>query len=140
MRYFIDGNNLGLYLFRDEDSGDVRVKVLNFLISRKIPKMTIIVFDGFNFRSENEKGSVSIMFSKKRKADEVITERICRGDIIVTNDRELQSKCRTKGAKIMECASFISNTESRLEIKEKPIYEPDVEGWMKIFSKGKNDN
>lgn len=140
MRYFIDGNNLGLYLFREKGVGDVRVKVLNFLISRKIPKMTTVVFDGYNFRSENEKGSVSIIFSKKRKADEVIIERICRGDIIVTNDRELQSRCRTKGAKIVEIASFISNAESRLETKEKPIYEPDVEGWMKIFSKGKNDN
>ncbi|MGB9598787.1 MAG: NYN domain-containing protein [Minisyncoccales bacterium] len=140
MRYFIDGNNLGLYLYKEKHGCDVRAKVLNFLSSKKIPKMITVVFDGFNFRSENEKGSISIIFSKKRKADEVIIEKICKGDIVVTNDRELQSKCRTKGAIIVEIASFISNVQSKLETKEKPIYEPDVEGWMKIFSKGKNDN
>jgi hypothetical protein len=140
MRYFIDGNNLGMYLFKKNEGADVRAQVLNFLLSRKIPRMTTVVFDGFNFCSENEKGLISVIFSKKRKADEVIIEKVCKGDIVVTNDRELQSKCKIKGAKVWEIAAFISNAKNKLETKEKPNVETDIEGWMKIFSKRKNDN
>lgn len=138
MRYFIDGNNLGMYLFRVKEEDDVRAKVLNFLLNHKIQKMTTVVFDGFNFCSENEKGLLSVIFSKKRSADEVIVEKICKGDIVITNDRELQSKCRAKGAKVLEIQSFIATTEPKLPTKEKPDYETDIEGWMKIFKEGKN--
>ncbi|MCX7830322.1 MAG: hypothetical protein N2445_04605 [Acidobacteria bacterium] len=137
MKYFIDGNNLGLFLFKEKKGADARSAILNFLLTRKIPKASIIVFDGFPFCSESDKGQLSIIFSKKRKADEIILEKIKRGDIIVSNDRELQYKCKTKGAKICDLNTFLSKSEMKIVKSEKPHLENDIEGWMKIFSEGK---
>lgn len=135
MKYFVDGNNLGLFLFSEKRDEDVRSKVLNFLLKRKIPNGTIVVFDGFGTLAENEKGKLMVVFSKKRKADEVIIQKISKDDIVVTNDRELQIKCRLKRAKVCDLSTFISKIEIKTKDNEKPLKENDIEGWMKIFSK-----
>ncbi len=135
MKYFVDGNNLGLFLFREKSGVDLRSKILNFLLTRKIPNGTTIVFDGFPPLTENEKGKLAVIYSRKRKADEIIIERVKKGDFVVTNDRELQSKCRLKGAKIVDLSAFVSKTEIKRIDNEKPVKENDIEGWKKVFSK-----
>lgn len=139
MRYFIDGNNVGVYLVRYKKNDDVREKTLNYILKRKIPKMTTIVFDGFPFCSENKMGQLIIIFSRDKSADEVIINKITKGDFVVTNDRELQEKCKLKGAKVLDSSAFISKIENKIEKSEKPEQEKNVDMWMKKFE-AKDDN
>lgn len=139
MRYFVDGNNLGHFLFGKKSNEDIYNKTINFLLTKRIPSDTTVVFDGFATLTENEKGRLKVLFSKKRKADEVIIEKISKGDVVVTNDIDLQRKCRLKRAKVLDIHSFMSSTiERKVEDNEKPLKEDDIEGWLKKFS-GKNE-
>ncbi len=138
MRYFVDGNNLGHFLFGKKSNEDIYNKTINFLLTRRISSDTTVVFDGFPTLTENEQGILKVHFSKNRKADKVIIEKISNGDVVVTNDIDLQIKCRLKRAKVLDICAFMSQIERKAADNEKPQKEDDIEGWLKKFS-GKNE-
>ena len=135
MRCYIDGNNLALFIFGKDEKTDVRTKLLNHLLRFKIPKLTTVVFDGFESINETSKGDFNILFSKNRSADQIIIERIKKGDIVVTNDRALQTKCKLKGGKSISLNDFLIGLKPKVEESEKPLFTSDIDEWMKIFSK-----
>lgn len=138
MKFYIDGNNLASYLFKEKNEEDKREKTLNFLLTKNLPKISVLVFDGPEFRLPVTKGGLHIIFSKDKKADEVIIQKIKKGDYVITDDVELQRKCKFKKAKFMEIRKFLARIEHKEEIKEKPLQEQDIEMWMKIFSSNKD--
>ena len=135
MRCYIDGNNLAVFIFGKDEKSDVRTKLLNHLLRFKIPKLTTVVFDGFESINETSKGDFNILFSKSRSADQIIIERIKKGDIVVTNDRDLQTKCKFKGGKSISLNDFLIGLKPKVEELEKPLSTSDIDEWMKIFSK-----
>lgn len=135
MRCYIDGNNLALFIFGKNEKTDIRTKLLNHLLRFKIPKLTTVVFDGFESINETSKGDFNILFSKNRSADQIIIERIKKGDVVVTNDRELQTKCKLKGGKTISIGDFLTGLKPKVEESEKPLSTSDIDEWMKIFSK-----
>lgn len=139
MKYYIDCNNFGYHLFNSEKDSDIREKTLNYILRSKIPKMTTIVFDGFPFCSENKNGQLIVIFSRNKSADEVIVNKISKGDVVVTNDRALQERCKLKGAKVLDSSAFISKIEIKIEKSEKPEQEKNVDMWIKEFG-AKDDN
>jgi hypothetical protein len=138
MRYYVDGNNLAGLIFRSSSEG-VREKLFHLLQRKKLPKSTTIVFDGYPFGNSAGKGSRGILFSQKEKADDVIVSKLVRGDFVVTNDRELQSRAKVRGAKIAELAEFLSKIEPKDTSGEKPLRENDIEEWLRIFSEKKDE-
>ena len=138
MRYFLDGNNLMGTVFRTAAAEDTRKKLFIYLQRKKLPKQTTVVFDGPPFKGAVEKGPLRILFSGTGKADEMILSRISRGDILVTRDRELQSRARVRGAKLLETEDFLAGIERKGTEGEKPARENDIEGWLKAFGEGEN--
>ena len=134
MRCYIDGNNLAVFIFGKNEKTDVRTKLLNHLLRFKIPKLTTVVFDGFESINETSKGDFNILFSKNRSADQIIIERIKKGDVVVTNDRELQTKCKFKGGKAISIGDFLTGLKPKVEESEKPLFTSDIDEWIKIFS------
>jgi hypothetical protein len=139
MRYYLDGNNLAGVIFGNADSEGTREQLFILLQRKKLPKSTTIVFDGHPFKSAVENGPLRIVFSQKKKADEVILSQIKRGDILVTRDRELQSSARVRGAKIIEPSEFLSKIEPKKTGGEKPLYENNIDEWLKIFAEKNNE-
>ncbi len=137
MRYYIDGNNLALFIFGKDEKTDVRTKLLNYLLRFKFPKLTTVVFDGFEAINETRSGSLNILFSKNRSADQVIIERIKKEDVVVTNDRDLQTKCKLKGGKTISLNDFLMGLKPKVGESEKPLSTSDIDKWMKIFSENK---
>lgn len=137
MRYFVDGNNLAIFLFGKCSRGDIRQKILNYLLRYNLPTLTI-VFDGPSCLNEVRKGKLQVLFSNAKKADDIILHKITREDFVVTNDLILQSKCRLKGAKPISLRDFINNLKPKVVEGEKPNSVSDIEEWLEIFS-GKKD-
>lgn len=133
MRYFLDGNNLAGAWFKSAGAEGSGEHLLIFLQRQKLPKETTIVFDGACVRSSVEKGALKVIYSGRRTADEVILERIGRGDVVVTRDRELQSKAKVRRAGFLEPGEFLEKIRPKDGGAEKPLREDDIEGWMKIF-------
>jgi len=140
MRYFLDGNNLTGSVFKNAGSEGSREQLFIYLQRKKLPKQTTIVFDGVPFRTAVNKGSLRMVFSERGSADDLILSQIKKGDIVVTRDRELQSRARVRGAKILEPADFFRKVEPKGGGLEKPLQENDVEGWLKTFGANGDGN
>jgi len=136
MRYFLDGNNLMGAVFRTAGGEDARERLFVYLQRKKLPKQTTVVFDGPPFKSAVENGPLRMLFSGARKADEMILSRISKGDVLVTRDRDLQSRARVRGAKLLETEDFLASIERKNTEGEKPARENDIEGWLKAFGEG----
>lgn len=133
MRYFLDGNNLAGAWFKSAGKEGSGEHLLIFLQRHKLPKDTTVVFDGARPRPSVEKGALKVIFSGRRTADETILDRIGKGDIVVTRDRELQSRAKVRRAGYMEPEEFLDKIRPKEGGAEKPLKEDDIEGWMKVF-------
>lgn len=133
---FLDGNNvagaLGL-----RGPGDVRVALLNRLLGFRLPRPTVVVFDGppAPELSGGAGGALRVLFSGTRSADDLIAERVRPGDRVVTRDHGLALRARDRQAKPVSPGDFLRSLQpARRSVPgEKPEPGGDIEAWMAVF-------
>lgn len=138
MTCYLDGNNLigGGFGSRGEDR---RPSLLNHLLAFRLPRPCVVVFDGPPF---SEGGGVSgagafrLIFSGSRKADDLIAERLRRGDTVVTRDRDLILRARDRQARAVAPKEFFEGLRPlrvRPSCREKPEPGGDIAEWLAVF-------
>jgi len=151
--YLIDGNNLLGSWGGPAVPGDGRAEVVRRVAAfcRAKGARAVLVFDGAPFRPDlggQELGAVSVRFpAAGRDADSLIRELVDAapraGDlVVVTSDKPLYSYARTRGARGLRAHEWNAlargaepRTRRAVARGEKPDREPDVEGWLKRFSR-----
>jgi hypothetical protein len=147
MPYVVDGNNLlGLLSGKPRPSEEERRRLLR-RISERLRGMRasmLVVFDGPSEtgRPESALGSLTIRYSGRRSADDVIVEVAARSgapadQLVVTDDRGLAARARDAGAKVLPAGSFLELISRPPAPGTKP--EPvDVDEWVDFFSDERN--
>ncbi|MBN2317521.1 MAG: NYN domain-containing protein [Acidobacteria bacterium] len=144
MPYWFDGNNLiGQSAVSSRAQPRVRKSFLSTLSAyyKSGGGRFLIYFDGDDPGQSMPPPGVRIRYSAPLSADDAIVRRLHEirrpGEIIViTNDLDLQNRCRNAGSKIMNWQQFTSKMKSR---KLQPtggqdLQEPvDVEDWLDYF-------
>ncbi|HSY48380.1 MAG TPA: NYN domain-containing protein [Thermoanaerobaculia bacterium] len=141
MSWVIDGNNLLGRAGASREAADSKRQLIRALANFARAKRTKVAcyFDG----SEPEHfgrhlGSVSVIFSGARSADELIVKRVAAGKgwKVVTADRALAARIRRREVEIIDPGGFIAELESL------PPAEENVAGdeWTAWFSDPKNRN
>jgi|GEM_PF-1045121 len=148
MPYLIDGDNL---LWAWDFEGEIeegRTQLLNVLLrfqKRKKSKF-IIFFDGPLKKSFSSTDSMRIVISSGgASADEMIMELLetktdCRNLILVSSDRELRYRAKTKRAKVISSSEFIKILQrvvkrGEREEREQEITPLEVRLWENIFKR-----
>jgi len=116
MPFLIDGSNVLGAMRADRHSDEAKRGLVRLLASFARAKKTRVtcVFDGSEPPSfARHLGSVSIVFSSPRSADDVIAERTAsgRGWSVVTNDRGLAARVQRREVQIVAPAAFIRQLE-----------------------------
>lgn len=119
--YLIDGNNVihkiaslrKQFLLDPEFAAKAFVEICKSKLSKKVG--TVIVFDGYGKSSSN-----SIVFSGDKSADKIIynfieSNYLKEQIVVVSSDREILSKAKICGCKIISSDRFIK------EILKKPV-------------------
>ena len=141
MSWVIDGNNLLGRAGASRDASDTKRQLIRSLASFARAKRTKVAcyFDG----SEPENfgrhlGSVSVIFSGARSADDLIAKKVVTGSgwKVVTADRGLAARIRRRQVEIVDPGVFMADLE-RL-----PKGEESVAGeeWLAWFADPKNRN
>jgi predicted RNA-binding protein with PIN domain len=137
--WLIDGSNvLGTMradLHAVESKRELARVVASFSRARRT-KVTLF-FDGpepANFA--RHLGGTTIVFTAKRKADEVIVEqaRAARDAHVVTSDRELAARVIGRRVEVVDALQFVRELEAA---EAEPGAKP-AEDWMSYFSDPKN--
>jgi len=137
--WLIDGSNvLGAMradLHAVESKRELARVVASFSRARRT-KVTLF-FDGPeppNFA--RHLGGATIVFTAKRKADEVIVEqaRAARDAHVVTSDRELAARVGGRRVEVVDARQFLRELEAA---EAEPGAKP-AEDWMSYFSDPKN--
>ena len=147
MPIVIDGNNLLHSLPPDQRSREtVRQRVLDQ--SRREKISVTVVFDGpppDGTPSAEHLGTVTILYSGKASADDVIINRLPSGSAarswsVVTNDRGLGARVRDRGASIRTLAQWTSRRGVKVRPgkprAKPPLRAKEVEQWEVIFKEG----
>lgn len=137
MTWYLDGNNL-LGAMGLRGPGDTRLLLVNRLLGMRLPKPCVLVFDGPaapEVSAASSGKSLRVLFSGKRSADDLIAERLKRGDRVVTRDRELGLRARDREARPVAPAEFLGQLKParRAADGEKPAAGSDLDEWMRIF-------
>ncbi len=145
MPIVIDGNNLLHSLPPDQRSrAAVRQTVLEQ--SRREKISVTVVFDGpppDGTPSAEHLGSVTILYSGKTSADDVIINRLPSGNgarswSVVTNDRGLGARVRERGASIRTLAQWTGRRGAKARPgkprPKPPLRAKEVEEWEEVFS------
>jgi rRNA-processing protein FCF1 len=144
MPYWFDGNNLiGRSAAAAKSDGAVRKAFLSELSSlhRTGGGRFLVYFDGDDPDRAASPPGVSVRYSAPHSADEAMLRRLRDMQhpsevIIVTNDRQLMTRCRNEGAKTMTWQEFAMKMEARTAVRpkkgaqEKPV---DVDEWISFF-------
>jgi predicted RNA-binding protein with PIN domain len=144
MPYWFDGNNLiGRSAAAAKSDAGVRRAFLSTLSSlhRSGGGLFLVYFDGDDPDRAAAPPGVAVRYSAPYSADEAILRRLREIQhpaevLIVTNDRQLMTRCRHEGAKAMTWQEFTAKMESRPAVRprksaqEKPV---DVEEWIDFF-------
>jgi predicted RNA-binding protein with PIN domain len=153
--YLIDGNNLLGSWGGPRVKGDGRLEVVRRVAAfcRAKGARATIVFDGAPFRPELEGqtlGAVTLRFPPPGgDADSLIRELVDKAArpgelVVVSSDKPVYSYARTRGARALRAQEWNALArEAKPRTRgaasepagEKPQHEPDVEGWLKRFSK-----
>jgi predicted RNA-binding protein with PIN domain len=151
MPYWFDGNNLiGQSAAAAKVNPGIRRAFLSTLSSYHAlrgGKFTIY-FDGDDPGGSPSPPGVGIRFSAPLSTDEAILRRLKEIQhpaevIVVTNDRELMSRCRNAGAATIGWSEFESKMKtgsSRGRRKTEPQDPIDVEDWIRYFGLDKTDS
>jgi len=121
MPYWFDGNNLiGLSA---ADARADRPSRAAFMSALSVWRATgggrfLIWFDGDDPADMQPPSGVAVRFSAPESADAAICRRLREIErpwevIVVTNDRELSSRCRNIGAKVLDWGGFSLKMQSR---------------------------
>ncbi|HUP63176.1 MAG TPA: NYN domain-containing protein [Thermoanaerobaculia bacterium] len=138
MPYLIDGSNVLGAMRVDRHSDDAKRGLVRLLAGFARAKRTRVtcIFDGPEPASFGRHlGSVSVVFSGPRAADELIVERAAsgRGWSVVTSDRGLAARVQRRQVEIVAPAAFIRDMESAASTSE----GADAD-WSAYFSDPKN--
>ncbi len=119
MAYLIDGNNyIGFTDRAALSTTDSRARLISrlFKFQSVVKSRVLIVFDGppdfFLEQKKINRKTFQVIFPKfNQSADEVIKDIIIketdlRRFFVVTDDRELKSFARSRGAKLLSCKEF----------------------------------
>ncbi|MGH9870745.1 MAG: NYN domain-containing protein [Candidatus Polarisedimenticolia bacterium] len=156
MPYLVDGSNLAgaardrrLGLPRDEQE---LVRLLASFAEARSTRLTV-VFDGpaegrGGSGRAHQAGRVKVRYSGSgRTADDLIVDMVraenAPGDVIVvTSDRDLSSRVRTAGGRVMGCTRFAEALERSASgggaTEDKPL-PGDIQDWEAYFRTGRND-
>jgi predicted RNA-binding protein with PIN domain len=141
MSWVIDGNNLLGRAGAPRDAADTKRQLVRSLANFARAKRTKVAcyFDG----SEPEHfgrhlGSVSVIFSGARSADDLIAKKVATGSgwKVVTADRGLASRIRRRQVDVIDPGAFMSELESLPAGEEKVADEE----WLAWFADPKNRN
>jgi hypothetical protein len=149
MPILIDGNNL-LHRLPRSDRSRERVRRLVLNTCRRERVQVTVVFDGpppQGAPGRENLGPVTVVYAGSSTADDVIIGRLPSGPgagdwVVVTDDRELQARARSSGAKIRSLAEW---QKKRQPPPSKPRAEPklssrEVEEWEEFFFGERQDN
>jgi uncharacterized protein YaiI (UPF0178 family) len=141
MSWVIDGNNLLGRAGASRDTSDTKRQLVRSLANFARAKRTKVAcyFDG----SEPEHfgrhlGSVSVIFSGPRSADDLIANKVATGSgwKVVTADRGLASRIQRRQVEVIDPGGFMSELEALPKGEEKVAGEE----WLAWFSDPKNRN
>jgi predicted RNA-binding protein with PIN domain len=141
MSWAIDGNNVLGRIGASRHAADTKRQLVRMLAAFARVRRTKVVcfFDGHapeHFGSHL--GSVVVIFSGSRSADELIVARVATGQgwKLVTNDRGLAARVVGRRVTVHDPAAFVAELE-RLPRDESSV---DSEQWDEYFSDPKNRN
>ncbi|MEJ2245056.1 MAG: NYN domain-containing protein [Acidobacteriota bacterium] len=144
MPYWFDGNNLiGQSAALSRSRPHLRQEFLSTLRAyyRAGGGRFLVYFDGDDTAQTMPPAGIRVRYSAPLSADEAIVHRlreISRPQevIVVSNDRELQNRCRNSRAKVLDWHEFTSKMRSRKmrQSRQRDQEEPvDVEDWIHYF-------
>jgi predicted RNA-binding protein with PIN domain len=141
MSWVIDGNNLLGRAGAPRDAADTKRQLVRSLANFARAKRTKVAcyFDG----SEPENfgrhlGSVSIIFSGDRSADDLIAKKVGSGSgwKVVTADRGLSARIQRRQVDVVDPGGFMAELEALPKGEEKVAGEE----WLAWFADPKNRN
>ncbi len=150
MPYWFDGNNLiGQSAAAAKENPKIRRAFLSALSSYHASRggKFIVYFDGDDPGGSTSPPGVGIRYSAPLSTDDAILRRLKEIQhssevIIVTNDRELMSRCRNAGAATMSWSEFDSKMKTSPKLgrgAKESQDQVDVEDWIRYFGLGKTD-
>lgn len=144
MPVIVDGNNLLHSLPRAHRSrADVRSRALELVRHEALE--VVVVFDGpppEGTPSTEHLGRVTVRYSAAVAADDVIIGMVPDGRaasqwVVVTDDRGLQTRARSKGAGVRTLAQWRGRrSERRRSRHEARLSSHEIAEWEKYFSGG----
>lgn len=144
MPVIVDGNNLLHSLPRPHRSrADVRKRTLE-LVRHEALKV-VVVFDGpppDGRPSTEHLGRVTVRYSAAAAADDVIIDMVPEGRaasqwVVVTDDRGLQARARSKGAEVRTLAQWRGRrSDHRRSRHESRLSSHEIAQWEEYFSGG----
>ena len=157
MTYLIDGHNLIPYVpglsLADLDDEQELIKLLSAFSQARRCQIEVYFDKGQAGRNrETTLSRMKVHFTLPPvKADDALITRLlgigraARNYTVVTSDREVQSRARQLGAALMSSHEFtglltnvISKKKTQNSIKKEK--ENDIDSWLELFSKGKEED
>ncbi len=141
MSWVIDGNNVLGRAGASRDTADTKRQLVRALANFARAKKTKVAcyFDGAEpDHFGRHLGAVSVIFSDRRSADDLIVQRVAVGNgwKVVTADRALAARIKRRQVEIVDPAGFIAGMESLPQPEERVADEE----WMAWFADPKNRN
>lgn len=142
MPYWFDGNNLiGLSAAAAGQQPNLLRAFLSTLAGyhRSGGGRFLVYFDGDDPGRSIPSTGVRVRYAAPLSADDAIIERLRAVPypaevIVVTNDLQLQSRCRSAGAKVLDWRQFNAKMQSRNKRSgADSSQEIDVQEWMDYF-------
>jgi predicted RNA-binding protein with PIN domain len=144
MPYWFDGNNLiGQSVAAAKADTRTRKEFLKALSSycQYGGGRFLVYFDGDDPNQSATPPGVAVRYSAPISTDEAIIRRLreiqSRSEVIVvTNDRELITRCQNEGATAMNWSQFTSKMKTRhksFRVNNDPLERVDVDDWMRYF-------
>jgi predicted RNA-binding protein with PIN domain len=148
MPFLVDGNNLiGRIAGRPPGSDEERREVQRTIAARLRSGRSSVVlfFDGEPSagRREGWLGGLTVRYSGNRSADDAIIEAVERAKArrdchVVTDDRALAERARSRGARALSTADFWGRMESPAGEAPRDARAVDVDEWESFFADDRN--
>lgn len=141
MSWVIDGNNLLGCAGAARFSADTKRQLVRTLgaFARVNRTKVACYFDGPEPEQFGKNpGSVSVIFSGARSADDLIIKRVATGSgwNVVTADRALAARVKRREVAIIDPGNFMNELESLPQVEERTAEEE----WLAWFSDPRNRN
>jgi len=147
MPILIDGNNL-MHTLPPASRSRTAVRQLTLERIRHERMRVYLVFDGpapEGFSQREELGHLTILYSGKKSADDLIVQKLPRGPsasnwTVITNDRGLSRRVKTSGAKIRKLNEWTIKKAPKRHSRPLPeakLSSHDIDDWQTFFAQGK---